>query len=66
MPRHEGVLDRTAWQRLVGLSSTDTIGFYGVNPVAQQSIAANGTDAATTQALANDLKAKLKLLGLIA
>ena len=65
MPIHEGVLDRTAIQSLVGLSSTDTIGFYGVTPVAQASIAANGTDAATTQALANDLKAKLKALGLV-
>lgn len=65
MPVQEGALDRTAWQKLVGLSATDTIGFYGATPVAQQTIAANGTDAATTQALANDLKAKLKTLGLI-
>jgi hypothetical protein len=36
MPRNEGVLDRTAWQALVGLSATDTIGFYGATPVAQR------------------------------
>lgn len=65
MPRHEGALDQTAWQRLVGLSASDTIGFYGKTPVAQQTAAANGTDAATTQALANDLKAKLQTLGLV-
>jgi hypothetical protein len=49
----------------LGQSATDLISFYGVAPVAQASIAANGTDAATTQALANDLKAKLKSLGLV-
>ncbi len=47
-----------------GQSATDLISFYGASPIAQQTFAANGTDAATTQALANDLKAKLKLLGL--
>lgn len=65
MPINEGALDRSAIAKLVGLSATDTIGFYGATPVAQATIAANGTDAATTQALANDLKAKLKSLGLI-
>jgi len=48
----------------LGQSATDLISFYGATPLAQQTFAANGTDAATTQALANDLKAKLKLLGL--
>jgi hypothetical protein len=49
----------------LGQSTTDKIGFFGLaTPIAQQSLAANGTDAATTQALANDLKAKLKALGL--
>lgn len=48
-----------------GQSTTDLIGFYGLaTPIAQQTLAANGTDAATTQALANDIKAKLKALGL--
>lgn len=64
MPIQEGVLDQSAWKALVGLSTTDKIGFYGVAKVAQSSLAANGTDAATTQALANDIKAKLQLLGL--
>lgn len=50
----------------LGQSATDTISFYGATPVAQATLAANGTDAATTQALANDLKAKLKSLGLCA
>lgn len=65
MPRFEGTLDRSAIASLVGLAAADPIGFYGTTPVAQQSIAANGTDAATTQTLANDLKAKLKALGLV-
>lgn len=47
-----------------GQSATDKISFYGATPVAQAALAANGTDAATTQALANDIKAKLKSLGL--
>jgi hypothetical protein len=49
-----------------GQSATDKISFYGAAPVAQATLAANGTDAATTQALANDLKAKLQSLGLCA
>ena len=49
----------------LGQSATDLISFYGATPVAQAAVAANGTDAATTQALANDLKAKLKALGLV-
>jgi len=64
MPINEGALDRSAISNLVGLSATDKIGFYGATPVAQAALAANGTDAATTQALANDIKAKLKSLGL--
>lgn len=50
----------------LGQSATDLISFYGATPVAQATLAANGTDAATTQALANDIKAKLKSLGLCA
>lgn len=65
MPIYEGALDRSAVQALVGLSATDKIGFYGATKVVQATIAANGTDAATTQTLANDLKAKLKALGLV-
>ena len=49
----------------LGQSATDLISFYGATPVAKATIAANGTDAATTQALANDLKAKLQSLGLV-
>lgn len=47
-----------------GQSATDKISFYGATTVVQAALAANGTDAATTQTLANDLKAKLKSLGL--
>ena len=50
----------------MGQAAADLISFYGATPLAQQTLAANGTDAATTQALANDLKAKLKALGLCA
>jgi hypothetical protein len=49
----------------LGQSATDKISFYGATPVVQAAVAANGTDAATTQALANDLKTKLVALGLI-
>ena len=40
-------------------------GFYGVPPVARPTVAAAATDAATTQALVNDLRAKLIAVGLI-
>jgi hypothetical protein len=49
----------------MGQSATDKIGFYGITPVVQATIAAAGTDAATTQALANDLRTKLIALGLV-
>ena len=41
------------------------LGFYGVAPVARQSVAAAAVDAATTQALVNDLRAKLITLGIV-
>lgn len=67
MPIAEGSLDRSAYQRIVGLSATDKIGFYGTKTlVAQQASAAAGTDAATTQALANALRTALLNLNLIA
>ena len=47
-----------------GQSASEKISFYGATPVARAALAANGTDAATTQALANDIKAKLISLGL--
>lgn len=37
MPINEGALDRTAIQKLVGLSATDTIAMYGATPVSQRS-----------------------------
>lgn len=66
MARREGCLDRDAIAQLIGLKATDPIGFYGATPVTQATIAAAGTDAATTQALANDLRTKLIALGLVA
>ena len=52
MSVHEGCLDRTAIQSLVGLSSTDTISVYGVTPVAQASaITAVSTSAGITGAI---------------
>ncbi len=50
---------------VMGQATTEKIGFYGVTPVVQASIAAAATDAATTQALANDLRTKLIALGLV-
>lgn len=49
----------------LGQSATDPISFYGVTPIVQATIAAAGTDAATTQTLANDLRTKLINLGLV-
>lgn len=39
MPNEEGALTRSAWRRLVGLSATDTISFYGATPVVQRASA---------------------------
>lgn len=47
MPKNEGVLDRTAWQNLVGLAATDTISFYGATPVAQRALAAQALSLAS-------------------
>lgn len=47
MPIHEGALDRTAYAALVGLSATDTIGFYGTTPVAQRALAAQALSLAS-------------------
>ena len=49
----------------LGQSATDKLGFHGVTPVVQATIAADGSDAGTTQTLANDLRAKLIALGLV-
>lgn len=56
MPIHEGALDRTAIQALVGLSATDPIGFYGTTPVAQRTNAAQAsiTDASGGAAAATN------------
>lgn len=41
------------------------VGFYDTTPVAQHTVAAVGSDAATTQTLANDLRDALIALGLV-
>ncbi|HDY64662.1 MAG TPA: hypothetical protein ENH84_00310 [Phycisphaerae bacterium] len=48
----------------MGQSITDKIAFYGVTNVVQGTGAADGTDAATTQTLANAMKLVLDNLGL--
>jgi len=48
-----------------GSAITEKISFYGIAPVVQAAIAAAGTDAGTTQTLANDLRTKLIALGLV-
>lgn len=57
-----GIPDGTVF----GRSATEKISFYNATPVVQQATAAAGTDAATTQTLANALKLALDNLGLIA
>lgn len=41
-PHHQGALDRDAIRDLVGLKAADSIGFYGVTPVAQRSASIQG------------------------
>lgn len=50
----------------LGQSVSDKIAFYGVTPVVQQATAAAGTDAATTQTLANALRTMARAQGLMA
>lgn len=51
---------------VLGQSATAKIACYGATPVARQASAAAGTDAGSTQALANALRTALLNLGLIA
>lgn len=49
----------------VGQSASDKINLYGVlTPIVQQTATAAGTDAATTQALANGIRTALINVGL--
>lgn len=74
MPINEGALDRTAIQKLVGLSATDTIAFYGATPVTQRtntvqaasvvSVSSNITIAASLTAWIVEVTATLTGLGL--
>jgi hypothetical protein len=50
----------------LGVSASDKIAFHGADPIVQESLVADGTDAATTQTLANAIKASLVLYGLLA
>lgn len=49
-----------------GTGVSEKISFYGVTPVVQQATAAAGTDAATTQTLANALRTMARAQGLMA
>ncbi len=49
----------------LGYNTSAKISFYGVTPVVQQTGAAVGTDAATTQTLAVALRLAMVNLGLI-
>lgn len=49
-----------------GVSTSEKISFYGVTPVAQQTVTTAGTDLATLILEVTDLRLKLKNLGLIA
>ena len=49
-----------------GQAAADKISFHNATPVVQQATAAAGTDAATTQALANAIRLALTNYGLIA
>lgn len=42
-----------------------TVGFFGATPVGVQTVTAAGSDAATTQALANSIRTALINLGLV-
>ena len=50
---------------IVGLAADTTVGFYGDVGNVQQTVAAVGSDAGTTQALANSLRTILIDLGLV-
>ena len=50
----------------IGKSATEKVSFYGADPIVQVSTAAAGTDAATTQALANAIKVYLDASGQLA
>ena len=51
---------------ILGRSATEKIAFYGGTPLVQGSTAPAGTDAATTQTLANAIKVYLDAAGLLA
>jgi hypothetical protein len=52
---------------MIGTDTTQKLGFLGATPILRQSgTPAAATDAATTQTLVNDLRAKLIAIGLIA
>lgn len=50
----------------LGINASQAIGLYGVTAVAQQSIATAATDLASVITLANDLRSKLRTLGVFA
>ena len=48
-----------------GASSSNKLSFYGAIPIVRPTVVAAASDAASTQALVNDLRAKLIALGLV-
>jgi hypothetical protein len=73
MPLREGSLDRSAIQSLIGLKTTDKIGFYGVTPVSQRaaaiqavsfiSVSSNATVGSAVAAFNAEVAATLVALG---
>ena len=62
-----GVTDlTTTGNTVLGNATTDTLGFYGVGPIAQGAAVTPGSDAATTQAAVNAVITRLQAYGLLA
>jgi hypothetical protein len=57
--------DGTPDGTVIGQSASSKISFYGATTVVRQATAAAGTDAATTQTLANALRTAMLNYGLI-
>lgn len=51
---------------VLGQSSTDKIGFYGITPIVRPATVADATDAATAITTVNTVIDRLQALGLIA
>ena len=56
----------TTGNTILGDATTDTLGFYGVGPIAQGAAVTPGSDAASTQAAVNAVILRLQAYGLLA